>query len=70
VIINGSRLYIIDLDLSSDPFNDEADAIVANSFGAEAAWQLSPVITLGGRVGFIDAKAEDLRANPNAFIFT
>jgi hypothetical protein len=56
-------------ELTSDPF-DEADAIVANSFGAEAAWQLSPVITLGGRVGFIHAKAEDLPANPNASIFT
>jgi hypothetical protein len=57
-------------ELTSDPFNDEADAIVANSFGAEVAWQLSPVITLGGRVGFIHAKAEDLPANPNASIFT
>lgn len=57
-------------ELTSDPFNDEADAIVANSFGAEAAWQLSPVITLGGRVGFIHAKAEDLPADPNASIFT
>ncbi|WP_118167609.1 iron uptake porin [Nostoc sphaeroides] len=57
-------------ELTSDPFNDQADAIVANSFGAEAAWQLSPVITLGGRVGFIHAKAEDLPANPNASIFT
>ena len=26
-------------ELTNDPFNDEADAIVANSFGAEAAWQ-------------------------------
>lgn len=57
-------------ELTSDPFNQEADAIVANSFGAEAAWQLSPVITLGGRVGFIHAKAEDLPANLNASIFT
>ncbi|MBE8997885.1 carbohydrate porin [Nostoc sp. LEGE 12447] len=57
-------------ELTSDPFNEEADAIVANSFGAEAAWQLSPVITLGGRVGFIHAKAEDLPADPNASIFT
>ncbi len=26
-------------ELTSNPFDDEADAIVANSFGAEAAWQ-------------------------------
>ncbi|WP_375513274.1 hypothetical protein [uncultured Nostoc sp.] len=57
-------------ELTSDPFNDEADAIIANSFSAEAAWQLSPVITLVGRVGFIHAKAEDLPADPIASIFT
>ncbi|WP_244919437.1 carbohydrate porin [Nostoc commune] len=57
-------------ELTSDPFNDEADAIVANSFGAEAAWQLSPVITLSARVGFIDAKVEDLLKDSNASIFT
>jgi hypothetical protein len=57
-------------ELTSNPFDDEADAIVANSFGAEAAWQLSPTITLGGRVGFIHANAKDLPTNPNAVIST
>ncbi|MDZ7951137.1 iron uptake porin [Nostoc sp. DedQUE09] len=57
-------------ELTNNPFNNQADAITANSFGAEAAWQLNRSITLGGRVGFIHAKAEDLAATPNAFIST
>ncbi|MBD2205865.1 carbohydrate porin [Calothrix sp. FACHB-1219] len=57
-------------ELTSDPFSDKADAITANSFGAEAAWQLNSTITLGGRVGFIHAQAEDLPATPNAIIST
>ncbi|MBD2344555.1 iron uptake porin [Anabaena subtropica] len=57
-------------ELTGNPFNNQADAITANSFGAEAAWQINPTITLGGRVGLIDAKAEDLPANPNAVIST
>ncbi|HIK07855.1 MAG TPA: carbohydrate porin [Trichormus sp. M33_DOE_039] len=57
-------------ELTNNPFNDQADAIIANSFGAEAAWQINPTISLGGRVGFIDAKAEDLPTTPNANIST
>ncbi|MBH8551460.1 carbohydrate porin [Nostocaceae cyanobacterium CENA357] len=57
-------------ELTSNPFDDEADAIAANSFGAEAAWQLNSTITLGGRVGFIHANAEDLPTTPNAVIST
>ncbi|MEA5565134.1 iron uptake porin [Anabaena sp. UHCC 0399] len=56
--------------LTNNPFNNQADAITANSFGAEAAWQINPTITLGSRVGFIHATAEDLPANPNAVIST
>lgn len=57
-------------ELTGNPFNNQADAIAANSFGAEAAWQINPNISLGGRVGFIHATAEDLPANPNAVIST
>lgn len=57
-------------ELTADPFNDEADAVIADSFGAEAAWQLSPNITLGGRVGLIHAYAEDLPDTPDADIWT
>jgi hypothetical protein len=57
-------------ELSRDPFDDEADAIIANSVGVEAAWQLSPTITLGGRAGLISAQAKDLPSNPVADIWT
>lgn len=57
-------------ELTSNPFNDRADAIVAHSFGAEAAWQINPAIALGGRIGWIHAKAEDLPTDPNAVIST
>ncbi|AFZ25410.1 Carbohydrate-selective porin, OprB family [Cylindrospermum stagnale PCC 7417] len=57
-------------ELTSDPFDDQANTITANSFGAEAAWQLNPTIALGGRVGFIHAKAEDLPTDANAMIST
>jgi hypothetical protein len=57
-------------DLTSNPFNNQAKAIAANSFGAEAAWQINPSITLGGRIGFIQAQAEDLPTTPSAVIST
>ncbi|BAB76890.1 iron uptake porin [Anabaena sp. FACHB-709] len=57
-------------ELTNNPFNNQADAITANSFGAEASWQINPTITLGGRVGLIHATAEDLPATPNATIST
>ncbi|MBD2296772.1 iron uptake porin [Anabaena sphaerica FACHB-251] len=57
-------------ELTSDPFNDQANSITANSFGAEAAWQLNKTITLGGRVGFIHAETEDLPTDANATIST
>ncbi|MDB9373600.1 iron uptake porin [Nodularia sphaerocarpa] len=65
--------------LTGNPFNNQANAIApsavpkaiaANSFGAEAAWQLHPNISLGGRIGFIYTTAENLPANPNAVIST
>lgn len=57
-------------ELAADPFDDEADAISANSYGVEAAYQLSPAFTLGGRVGLLQATAQDLSAEPTADIFT
>ncbi len=57
-------------ELTGDPFNDQSNAIAANSFGAEVAWQLNPTIALGGRVGFIHAQAQDLPTSPNADIST
>ncbi|GAX37718.1 iron uptake porin [Nodularia sp. NIES-3585] len=57
-------------ELTGNPFNNQADAIAANSFGAEAAWQINPNFSLGGRIGFIHGKAENLPATPNAVIST
>ena len=56
--------------LAGDPFDDESDAVIANSYGAELSWDLSPTLTLGGRVGLIDAVATDLPGSPRAQIFT
>ncbi|AFZ32852.1 cyanobacterial porin [Gloeocapsa sp. PCC 7428] len=57
-------------ELSNDPFDDEAETITGNSYGVEAALQVSPKFTLGGRVGWIQATATDLDNNPSANIFT
>lgn len=57
-------------ELAEDPFDDDADAITANSYGAEAAFQLSPKFTIGGRVGFIQATAADIDDEPTADILT
>lgn len=57
-------------ELTGDPFNNQAKAIAANSFGAEAAWQINPTISFGGRIGLIQAQAEDLPTTPNAVIST
>ncbi|MEM1252496.1 MAG: iron uptake porin [Cyanobacteria bacterium P01_H01_bin.21] len=54
--------------LANDPFDDRADAIRANSLGLEASLDLGPGATLGGRVGFMQATAEDLPDNPTASV--
>jgi hypothetical protein len=56
--------------LANDPFDDEAERVTANSFGAEVSARISPAFTLGGRVGWIHAKAEDMSDKPEADIFT
>jgi hypothetical protein len=56
--------------LSADPFEDESDAITANSLGAEVSFEVGESAVLGGRIGLIQATAEDLADNPQADIFT
>lgn len=56
-------------ETASDPFDDDAEAITANSYGVEAAYQLSPGFTLGGRVGLLQATAQ-IPTEPTADIFT
>ncbi len=56
--------------IANDPFDGDADEVIANSLGAETSLRISPTFTLGGRVGWIQAKAEDLANKPEADIFT
>ncbi|GAB4374641.1 MAG: iron uptake porin [Elainellaceae cyanobacterium] len=52
--------------LANDPFNEQSAAITANAIGAEASFQLSPSVNLGGRFGWMQATAEDLSDQPVA----
>ncbi len=54
--------------LANDPFDRESNRVIANSYGFEATFQVSPAFTLGGWVGLIEARAEDLSRNPEAKI--
>jgi Carbohydrate-selective porin, OprB family/S-layer homology domain len=54
---------------ANDPFDDESDAITADSFGVQAAIAISPKLTLSGWAGFTRAKAADLEGDPKASIF-
>ena len=56
--------------LADEPFGDESEATIANSYGAEISWDLSQNLTFGGRVGWIDATATDLTDSPRAQLFT
>lgn len=57
-------------ELTSDPFNRDAEDVMANSFAAEASIRVSSTFILGGRVGLIQAQAKDLPDQPNANILT
>jgi Carbohydrate-selective porin, OprB family len=54
---------------ANDPFDDKSEAIVANSFGLQSTIKLNPNITVGGWVGYTQARATDLPGNPTASIF-
>lgn len=54
---------------ANDPFDDESNKVIANSYGMELNFQISPAFTLGGWVGFTQAIADDLSGNPEANIF-
>lgn len=55
-------------DRSNDPFDDESDAITADSFGLQKTIGLSKGLALSGWVGFSRATARDLPNNPSASI--
>lgn len=56
-------------DRANDPFDDESNKVIANSYGMELNFQISPAFTLGGWVAFTQAIADDLSGNPEANIF-
>ncbi|MCC5633760.1 iron uptake porin [Nostoc sphaeroides CHAB 2801] len=56
-------------DRANDPFNDESDAIIADSFGLQTAIALNNNLNVSGWVGFTHATAMDLPNNPTANIF-
>lgn len=56
-------------ELAENPFEDSED-ITAHGLGGEFSFLLQPNISLGGRVGWIQASAKDLADNPQADIFT
>ncbi|MDM9385417.1 iron uptake porin [Chlorogloeopsis sp. ULAP01] len=54
---------------ANDPFDDNSDAIVADSFGLELTTAVSQSLTVSGWLGFTHATATDLPSNPEADIF-
>ncbi len=56
-------------ELANDPFDNQSDRITANSYGLEATVEVTSRFTLGGWVGYTEARAEDLAGEPKASIF-
>ncbi|MBW4683757.1 MAG: iron uptake porin [Komarekiella atlantica HA4396-MV6] len=54
---------------ANDPFDDESDAIIADSFGLQSTFAVNDGLTVSGWVGFTHAMAMDLPNNPEANIF-
>ena len=54
---------------ANDPFDGDADKVMANSFGVEVNFKVSRAFNLGGWVGYTKARAEDLPNEPEANIF-
>ena len=54
---------------ANEPFDGESEDVVANSYGLELSYQVSPAFTLGGWVGLTDVRANDLPGEPEAEIF-
>lgn len=56
-------------ELANDPFDENSDAIRANSYGIATTWQINPKFAIGGWMGLTNATAADLPGNPTAEIF-
>jgi hypothetical protein len=55
--------------IANDPFDDESEAVHANSLGFQTSFKLNSHIALGGWVGLTQATATDLPNTPQASIF-
>ncbi|MGG6269338.1 iron uptake porin [Leptolyngbya sp. AN03gr2] len=56
-------------ELANDPFDDESDAVIADSFGIQAAIALNRRLSISGWAGLTRARATDLEGDPSASIF-
>jgi Carbohydrate-selective porin, OprB family/S-layer homology domain len=56
-------------DRANNPFNDDSEAITADSFGIQAAIAPSRKLSFAGWAGLSRAKATDLAGDPKASIF-
>ena len=56
-------------ELANDPFDDESNYIITNSYGIETSIQVSSDFTIAGWVGLTQAKATDVLGKPEATIF-
>lgn len=56
-------------ELANEPFDEDTEALTANSYGIEVDFRISPAFSLGGWVGYTQAIAEDLPERPAADIF-
>ncbi|WP_009631383.1 iron uptake porin [Synechocystis sp. PCC 7509] len=56
-------------ELANDPFDEQSNRIIANSYGLQLTWQLNSALTLGGWAGYTKATAVDLLGKPEASIF-
>ncbi|MBE9035987.1 iron uptake porin [aff. Roholtiella sp. LEGE 12411] len=54
---------------ANDPFDDESDAIIADSFGLQSTFDVNDGLTISGWAGFTHATAIDLPNDPVANIF-
>lgn len=55
-------------DRANDPFDNESNAITADSFGIQATAEITDGIVLAGWVGYTYARSVDLPKNPTASI--
>jgi hypothetical protein len=53
---------------ANDPFDENSEAISADSLGVQSSWELSSNLILGGWFGLTRATAEDIDNQPNARI--